>query len=347
MKTRVAATAILLSLGLTASAQITKHRKYDWGWSYKLEMPETGLKCEFPEKPAVRTLAYGYMTAAQYKDELYIAAKLENPTPYDIACRTDEFVTELEKLHGLQLSGIQWSDIELSNGHLTLSGNSLTGYAKYHVDAIATEDVLTIFIYSSHDELSVPGHFFASSYSVNDIPAGEISYLTEERSRKRAKILEYNNGHSLVRLENSPVTVEWPDIPTLEVSRHQAEYQLDKNGTHYSTRVLEVGPQISYAFFNSFISKENARMNADGTLTLQDDNTEVAFELGNTDESYFRKMTYQTATGTVHRYYVAADNKIIVQELRTDNMTDAEQRYVASFEQSVRNEYDTRTFVLK
>ena len=79
MKTRVAATAILLSLGLNASAQITKHRKYDWGWSYKLEMPETGLKCEFPEKPAVRTLAYGYMTAAQYKDELYIAAKIGEP----------------------------------------------------------------------------------------------------------------------------------------------------------------------------------------------------------------------------------------------------------------------------
>ena len=80
-------------------------------------------------------------------------------------------------------------------------------------------------------------------------------YLSEEKTKKRAKILEYNNGRSLVRLENSPVTVEWPDIPSLEVSRHEAEYQLNKNGTHYSIRVVEVGPQVSYAFFNTFIAK--------------------------------------------------------------------------------------------
>jgi hypothetical protein len=347
MKTRVAATAILLSLGLNASAQITKHRKYDWGWSYKLEMPETGLKCEFPEKPKVRTLAYGYMTAAEYKDELYIAAKLENPTPYDIACRSDEFVSELKKVHGLDVADIAWNDIELHNGNLTLSGSSEAGYASYHIDAIATEDVLTIFIYSSHDELSVPGHFFASSYSVNDIPAGSISYLSEEKTKKRAKILEYNNGRSLVRLENSPVTVEWPDIPSLEVSRHEAEYQLNKNGTHYSTRVVEVGPQVSYAFFNTFIAKENQKLNADGSLSLIDDETDVAFELGNPEESYFRKMSYTSESGTVQRYYVAADSKIMIQELRTESGALADNRFLTTFENSVRNEYDTRTFVSK
>lgn len=347
MKTRVAATAILLSLGFAASAQITKHRKYDWGWSYKLEMPETGLKCEFPEKPTVRTLAYGYMTAAEYKDELYVAAKLENPTPYDIACRTEEFTTELQKVHGLKLSDIKWNEVELENGNLTLSGNSSSGYAKYHVDAIATDDVLTIFMYSSHDEISVPGHFFASSYSVNDIPAGNISYLSEEKTKKRAKILEYANGRSLVRLENSPVTVEWPDIPSLEVSRHEAEYQLSKSGTHYSTRVVEVGPQISYAFFNTFIHKENQRLNAEGNMTLNKDESTVAFELGNPEESYFRKLSYATASGTIERYYVAADSKIIIQELATQNLTEADKRFLSTFENSVRNEYDTRAFVSK
>ena len=39
-----AATTAMLSLAITAGAQITKKQKYDWGWSYKLEMPETGLK---------------------------------------------------------------------------------------------------------------------------------------------------------------------------------------------------------------------------------------------------------------------------------------------------------------
>lgn len=345
MKTKLLLTAGMLSAIVSTNAQITKNIKYDWGWSYKLEMPETGLKCEFPEKPVVTTLAYGWMTSAAYKDELYIAAKLENPYAYDIACRTEEFTSELKKRHGLPISNVTWNEIETENGNLTVSGDASGAYANFHIDAIATEDVLTIFIYANHDELSVPGHFFASSYSVDDIPEGNLQYMAEEKTRKRAKILEYDNGRSLVRLENSPVTVEWPDIPRLEVSRHEAEYNLDKDGTHYSTKVWEVGPTVSYAFFNTHIAKEHQKLSSNGTVELINDETEVSFEPGMKNEAFFRKMTYKTAEGTMQRYYVAAENHIIVQELKTDEVSTAESRFLNTFEQSVRNEYDTRTFV--
>ncbi len=329
---------------MSASAQITKNQKYDWGWSYKLEMPETGLKCEFPEKPVVTTLAYGWMTAAAYKDELYVAAKLENPFAHDIVCRTEQFTNELKKRYKLPIKDVAWNAIETENGNLTVSGDASGSYVNFHIDAIATEEVLTIFIYANHDELSVPGHFFASSYSVYDIAEGNLLYMAEEKTRKRAKILEYDNGRSLVRLENSPVTVEWPDIPKLEVSRHEAAYDLAKNGSHYSTRVVNVGPTVSYAFFNTFINKEHAKTEAEN-LKLTEDETEVSFEPGMTNEAFFRKLTYQTNVGTVHRYYVAAENHIIVQELRTNDISTAEARFLNTFEQSVKNEYDTRTFV--
>ena len=336
----------MLSLAITAGAQITKNQKYDWGWSYKLEMPESGLKCEFPEKPSVTTLAYGYMTAATYKDELYLAAKLENPNPYDIKCRTEEFTAEMKKVKGLPISDIHWDEVRTENGNLTVSGDAIGGYANFHIDAVATEDVLTIFLYASHDELSVPGHFFSSSYSAYDIPEGNLQYMAEEKTRKRAKILEYDNGRSLVRLENSPVTVEWPDIPKLEVSRHEAEYQLDKNGAHYSTRIVEVGPTVSYAFFNTFINKEQVKFKA-SNAELIDDETDVVFQVGNPNEAYFRKLTYKTDAGVEQRYYVAAENKIIVQELKASALSTAEKRYLNTFEQSVRNQYDTRVFVSK
>ncbi len=174
MKTKLLLTAGMLSAALSANAQITKNRKYDWGWSYKLEMPETGLKCEFPEKPKAITLAFGYMTAASYKDELYIAAKLEIQNAYDIACRAEEFATELKKVYGLSISDLVWDEIRTENGNLTVSADGEDGWARFHLDAIATEDVLTIFIYSNHEELSVPGHFFATSYSVYDVSEGYL-----------------------------------------------------------------------------------------------------------------------------------------------------------------------------
>ncbi|MFT4981940.1 MAG: hypothetical protein ACI9UR_001799 [Bacteroidia bacterium] len=345
MKSKVAAATVMLSMALTANAQITKNIKYDWGWSYKLEMPETGLKCEFPEKPTSTPLAYGYMTAAAYQDELYVAAKLENPFAYDIVCRTEDFTTELKRVYGFKVENVVWDAIETENGNLTVSGDANGSFAHYHIDAIATADVLTIFIYASNDELSVPGHFFASSYSVNDLPQGNLNYMAEEKTRKRATILEYDNGRSLVRLEDSPVTVEWPDIPRLEISRHQAEYNLDKNGTHYATRIVEVGPTVSYAYFNTYIAKEHLRISKTANVKLTSDETEVSYEPGMQNEAFFRKMTYATDNGTMQVYYVAADNHIFVQELKTNEISTAEARFLNTFEQSVKNEYDTRTFV--
>ncbi len=346
MKIKLLATTAMLSLAVTASAQITKHQKYDWGWSYLLEMPETGLKCEFPEKPRAITLAYGYMTAAAYKDELYVAAKLENPNPYDIACRTEEFTAELKKVYGLTITDLVWDEIRTENGNLTVSGDAQSGWARFHIDAIATEDVLTIFLYSNHNELTVPGHFFASSYSASDAPAGNLMYMAEAKTPKRAKIVEYNQGRSLVRLENSPVTVEWPDIPKLAVSRHEAVYKLDRNGAHYATRIVEVGPSVSYAFFNTFISKEHIKLSANPNVVLISDETEVAYEPGMQKEAFFRKLTYKTETGIKQCYYVGAENKVIVQELETTGeVAGAEARFLNTFDQSVRNQYDTRTFV--
>jgi hypothetical protein len=347
MKIKAAATTAMLSLAITAGAQITKNQKYDWGWSYKLEMPETGLKCEFPEKPSVTTLAYGYMTAASYKDELYVAAKLENPNPYDIACRTEEFTAELKRIHNLPITEVVWDEIRTENGNLTISGDADGKWAQFHIDAIASEDVLTVFIYANHDLLTVPGHFFANSYSVYDIPEGDLSYMNEAKTIMKAKVLEYDNGRSLVRLENSPITLEWPAIPTLEVNRHEAAYNLDKNGRHYSTRIIEAGPQVSYAFFNTFINKEHQKLSSNSTVELTSDETDIAFELGTDKEAFFRKMIYNTPSGIKHCFYVGAENKIIVQELDTDKISTADARFINTFEQSVRNQYDTRTFVSK
>jgi hypothetical protein len=346
MKTRVAAATAMLSLAVSASAQITKNQKYDWGWSYKLEMPETGLKCEFPEKPVVRTLAYGYMTAATYKNEIYIAAKLENPDAYDIACRTEEFATELEKVYGLPITDLAWDKVQLENGNLTISGDAKGNWAQFHIDAIATDDVLTIFVYSHRDELTVPGHFFATSYSVYDIPEGNIAYLPTVKRAKKAQVLEHTNGRSLVRLENSPVTVEWPDVPTLSVDRNEAAYCLSTDNANYTTRVVEVGPQVSYAFFNTFIGKEHQKVSRNGAK-LNSDQTDVAFTIGHGEEAFFRKLTYTTNSGMLTRFYVGADNKIFVQELTTKSMEVAAKRYLNTFENSVRNEYDTRSFVTK
>lgn len=345
MKTKVAAATAMLSLAISASAQITKNQKYDWGWSYKLEMPETGLKCEFPEKPSVTTLAYGYMTAASYKDELYIAAKLENPNPQDIKNKTQQFANELRKLHGLPINDVKFGNVVAENGNLTVSGSSKSGYADFHIDAFATEDVLTVFIYAHHDELTVPGHFFASSYSADDMKTGSLNG-SKAMKRTESINMEFANGRNVVRLKNSPVTVEWPEIPVLEVNRHEAEYHLAKNGANYSVRITEVGPQVSYAFFNTFISKEQLELASVQELEVTDDETEVAFQLGSETEAFFRKITYRTANGTGYRFYVAAKNRIYVQELLVANSITADAtRFINTFEQSVRNEYDTRTFV--
>ena len=99
--------------------------------------------------------------------------------------------------------------------------------------------------------------------------------------------------------------------------------------------------------FNAFVAKENQKLNADGSLSLVDDETDVAFELGNPNESYFRKMSYETASGTLQRYYVAAENKIFIQELKSSDLSQADKRFLTTFENSVRNEYDTRAFVSK
>lgn len=347
MRTKVAAATVLLSLGISASAQITKNQKYDWGWSYKLEMPETGLKCEFPEKPTVTTLAYGYMTAAAYKDELYIAAKLENPNPLDIKNKTQQFANELRKLNGLPIQDVKFGNIVAENGNLTVSGNAKSAYADFHIDAFASEDVLTVFIYAHHNELSVPGHFFASSYSAADMKTGALqSSASNNKQVEKVNLRSNNAGSNAVRLKNSPVTVEWPALPSLEVNRHEAEYQLVKNGTHYAVRVMEVGPQISYAFFNTLVSKEQLELAANKQIELVDDETEVAFQLGNDNEAFFRKISYRTANGTGYRFYVAAQNKIYVQEMETSHApSTADTRFVNTFEQSVRNEFDTRTFV--
>ncbi len=345
MKLKWIAATVILSLALSASAQITRNQKYDWGWSYKLEMPETGLKCEFPEKPKAIGLANGYMTAASYKDELYIAAKLEIQNAYDIACRTEAFAAELKEVYGLTISDLVWDEIRTENGNLTVSAHAEGGWARFHVDAIATEDILTIFIYSNHEKLSIPGHFFASSYSVYDIPEGDLGYLTEVKTGTRAKILEYDNGRSLVRLENSSVTIEWPDIPKLEVSHHKIEYNLEKDGAHYSTRILEVGPEVSYTFFNTFVNREQKRLNSKENHQLADDQTEITFQASTSNEVYFRKLTYNSNTETIQRFYVATENKIIIQELRTDEITTAETRFLNTFEKSIRNEYETRAFV--
>jgi len=348
MKLKLIATIAILSSVVSANAQISKHRKYDWGWSYKLEMPETGMKCEFPEKPTITTLAYGYMTAASFKDELFIAAKLENPSPYDLQCKTDEFATEISKVHGLPIQNLKWDKIRTANGHLTASAESKGGWAKFHIDAIATEDVLTIFIYAHHGELSVPGHFFANSYSVNDIPEGDLQYATEAKQTMYAKSLEKDKGRSLVRLENTSVTLEWPATPVMEANRHGSEYILDQKGSHYATRVIESGPLMSYAFFHAFITQEQQKCGASYSLQMIADETETPVQFDRNKEVFFRKMTFKTEDKTHHRFYVAADNKIIVQELETSTEpTLAETRYLNTFEQSVRNKYDTRTLVLK
>ncbi len=331
MKLKLIATIAILSSVVSANAQISKHRKYDWGWSYKLEMPETGMKCEFPEKPTIITLAYGYMTAASFNDELFVAAKLENHSPYDLQCRTDEFTAELKKVYGLPIQNLKWDKIQTANGHLTASAESKGAWATFHIDAIATEDVLTIFVYAHHGELSVPGHFFAGSYSVNDIAKGDLGYSTEAKQVKYAKSLEKDHGRSLVKLEKTSITLEWPATPSVETNRHETAYTHQQNGAHYATRVIESGLLMSYAFFNAFIAQEQQKCATSASLEMIVDETEIPVQFDGNKEVYFRKMTFKIQGKTHHRFYVAADNQIIVQELETTTEpTLTETRYLVA-----------------
>lgn len=346
MNIKAITTTILVAFAIGASAQITKNQKYDWGWSYKLEMPETGLKCEFPEKPNLTPLAYGYMAAAAHNDELYVVAKLENPHPYDIICKTEEFAAQLHKTHGLKVSGLTLDEVQTKNGNLTVSGRAQGDYATFFVDAMATKDALTIFLYAYRKNLSVPGHFFASSYSIYDAPAGQLSYLTTPKTTKHAPVLQYTNNGSLVQLANTPIEVAWPGIPELEVRRHQTTYHLEKNDSRYTAHVLALGSEVSYAYFNTFINKQQQEVVSEN-MRLINDETDVAFLLGSPKEAYFRKLTYTTATKTSQHYYVAADGQIFIQILDTPHKAAPQTQFLNTFERSVRNHYDTRALVTR
>jgi hypothetical protein len=347
MKTKLTTLIALLSLVVSTEAQITKHLKYDWGWSYKLEMPETGLRCEFPEKPVSTTLAYGWMAAAAHKDELYVVAKMENADPFDISCTTDEFLKELQKVYRLPVSYLQWGPMHTENGYLTISADSKLGYAQFHIDAIATKDVITIFLYSDRDGLSVPGYFFARSYSVNDMPQGEFVYEAPVGSKQRANAIGIDNGRSVVKLENSAIRMEWPEMPEMKVNRNEASYHLSKDGSSYATRVIALDPEMSYTYFNTLVNREHLKMSERYTQELIEDETEVSVQADLKREVYFRKMSYRSETGTKHRFYMAANNTVIVQELEVNKaLGPEEKRFLNAFEQSVKNKYDTKSLVL-
>lgn len=349
MKTTLSTLIALLSLVGSTEAQITKHLKYDWGWSYKLEMPETGLRCEFPEKPVTTTLAYGWMAAAAHKDELYVVAKMENADPFNISCTTDEFLTELQKVYRLPVTDLQWGPMHTENGYLTISADSKRGYAQFHIDAIATNDILTIFLYSDRNGLSVPGYFFARSYSVHDMPEGRLSYQSEERDQKPARVIESGHGRNVIRLENSPICMEWPEVPEMKVSRNEASYSLSKDGSNYETRVIALNPKMmSYAYFNTLVNREHANMSEQEAQQLTVDESEVSVQSDLKSEVYFRKMSYSSPTGTRHCFYMAANNTVIVQELEVSKELGAsEKRFLNTFEQSVRNQYDHKALVSK
>jgi hypothetical protein len=348
MKTKLSTLMAMLSLVVSTNAQITKHLKYDWGWSYKLEMPETGLRCEFPEKPIATTLAYGWMAAASHKDELYVVAKMENADPFDISCTTNEFLKELQKVYHLPVSNIEWGPMHTENGHLTISADSKKGYAQFHIDAIATKDILTIFLYSDRNGLSVPGYFFARSYSVYDMPEGEFVYLAKAGMKKRARVMESDKDRSVIKLENSPIRMEWPDVPQLEVSRNEASYSLSKDGSSYATRVIALNPQMSYTYFNTLVNREHLKMSEHSTQELLEDESEVSVQPDQQGEVYFRKMAYRSESGTKHRFYMATNNMVIVQELEVSKeLGPAEMRFLNTFEQSVHNQYDNKALVSK
>lgn len=348
MKAKLSTLIALLSLVVSVNAQITKHLKYDWGWSYQLEMPETGLRCEFPEKPVATTLAYGWMAAAAHKDELYVVAKLEHADPFDISCTTADFLQELQKVHHLPVSNIEWGPLHTENGHLTISADSKKGYAQFHIDAIATKDILTIFLYSDRNGLSVPGYFFAGSYSVYDMPQGEFVYLANAGIQKRARVIESDKNRSVIKLEHSPIRMEWPEVPKMEVSRNEANYSLSKNGSNYATRVIALNPQMSYTYFNTLVNREHLKMSEHSNQVLLEDESEVSLQADQQSEVYFRKMAYRSETGTKHCFYIAANNTVIVQELEVSNeLGPSENRFLNTFEQSVRNQYDHKALVSK
>lgn len=329
MKTKLLLAAGMLSAVVSANAQITKHRKYDWGWSYKLEMPETGLKCEFPAKPTTTTLAYGYMVAAANADELYMTAKMENPNPYDIQCRTEEFVDEMEQIHGLPVGDLQWNAIRTENGNLTISANAVGGYADFHVDAIATDDVITIFIYSNHEQLSVPGHFFASSYSAYDTPEGTLTYQADAKIQK-------TSGKSITTIKGTQLTTAWPSAPTVSTDRHQTTYSLQRSGNTYRETIVQLESGVSYMQFITFVNREELRnkqahINSDQSETISTKNDELVM---------LRKVSSNDGESTFHRTYAVIKDKIVVQEVATSTaLTNTDKRFLNSLDESIRTNY--------
>lgn len=333
MRTKLFLAAGMLAAGVSANAQITKNRKYDWGWSYKLEMPETGLHCEFPARPITTTLAYGYMAAAANNDELYVAVKMENPNPYDIQCRTEEFSTEIQKIYGLPIGELSWEGVQTENGNLTLSGNSTGGYADFHVDAVATEDVITIFLYSNHEELSVPGHFFASSYSVYDTKEGNLCYQADAGNTKRT------TGKTYTSIPGTSLTTSWSGVPTMTTDRHETEYNLTKNGTIYSEKVVNLESGIGYMQFITFVNREESQKGTALATTVTSDNTETIVD-DLESPVLIRKMKSENECSTFHRSYALIKDRIIIQEIETMNeLTDSDNRFLNSLAESIRSTY--------
>ncbi|MBI1286168.1 MAG: hypothetical protein GC178_01175 [Flavobacteriales bacterium] len=333
MRTKLFLAAGMLAAGVSANAQITKNRKYDWGWSYKLEMPETGLRCEFPARPVTTTLAYGYMAAAANNDELYLAVKMENPDPYDIQCRTEEFSAELEKVYGLPLGDLKWDAVQTENGNLTLSGNSTGGYADFHVDAIATEDVITIFLYSDHRELSVPGHFFASSYSVYDTKEGNLCYQADAAGTQPTATKTHTSipGTSLI--------TSWPGAPIVTTHRHETDYSLRSGETAYSEKVVKLESDVSYMQFITFVNREEAQRGTAYGTTITSDNTETID--ANLDEPVLiRKLKSENPQTTFHRTYALVKGRIVIQEVASSGqLSNSDNRFLNSLDESIRNTY--------
>jgi len=335
----------LLSAVVSANAQITRLHCYDWGWSYQLEMPETGLRCEFPDKPVVRGLENGWMTAASLNDELFVVAHLRMAPTATAQQETEQFMRVLQQKTGLGTDQLTWAPETTENGYLTLTANAEGGYASMHVDAIQTEDIVTVFLYTHHGALTLPGYFFARSYSVKELAPGCETALANTRTCK-PKVVEYDSNRCVVRLDGSKVKTEWPDVPKMEAGRHDAAYTLQRHGSEYAVRTVQVQPDLSYICFNTFVNKEHQRMTKQSGLTLTEDHIEVASETEDGNESFFRKLTY-TGNGTIkHCYYVAANGQLLVQELTTKSSPRAsETRFLNTFDQSVRNLFDAPVFV--
>lgn len=317
-------TLIVLVLAATANAQITRHYKYDWGWSYLLEMPETGLSCEFPNRPSIVERDDGWLVASTHWDDFHIAARINAISGTDVIQRmTLAFVDSFCRGTGLSIDTLMWLNEGVINGYRSSGAFLKTDLTDFHIDASLVNGHLTLFMYSHKGAVSIPTYFFSTGYSLYHLKRGPIAKDRSVNVKNTAPVILTQHSHSFtLTLGNSGLSCDWPKIPNIVTGRHSVSFSLDHDGAIYSIRIIKVKAPLSYGLFNSFINREHQVENDlydryGWKHELLKDESHAPKLKDRNREPFFRTLDHNTKFGSKRSRFIAFNNFIIIQQLKS------------------------------